>query len=474
MARLTGFALAFLISFSLLAQEDLFLFHAGKKANRFLHYRSQANELIIISGKPEAYEVRVFDEQLNQIQSEKIITKVNSLEDQRLLALRNSDTLKVFLFDKENNKLQTYTLLSKGASQSNGAEHYFGSNMRYIAARIWNDRLHLYFIPTDQNRLLIYTTDNGYRFDFSEYRILIPGFYRRATEDPFTEVRFFDRLFMAEIRSTMHDRLVALSLKVKLFFRGPELTLIADDKDALHQQVINESTQETTAKRHLIRIEGMQPNQSYFYHSLPGPGGCLYRLSRYNRNYWLHEIKGDSVLEPLPMFKEGNMLKDKAHLYTESLENGKERDLNDRNHTLRHIRRLLNDGFCLLRVNEQSNPDSVFLNIGCLRLMESVFQTSGRGNSMQMFEFGYDPWFNYARPNRMGYYLYDHLKVMKIGGKLEILKAESQDSRSRFMDAQEWLKENEAPVHMEWTEIKGVYYILYLDRKGNMRYKVSS
>ncbi len=458
----------------LYAQPDLLLHHAGKKVNRFLHYRSPAQELIIISGRAGAYEALVFDEQLQLVQNRKFTAKMNSLEGFRLLSLVGEDTLTLFLFSKENNKLYTYTLVSDSLYETKSIEHYFGSNMKYIAARILEGRLHFYFVPNDQNRLLIYATSNGARFDLSEYRIQIPGFYRRASEDPFTETRYYDRLYVSEIRSTMHDPLVSLAFKVKLYFRGPEIILMADDKDALHVQRIHELSQEAEVKRHLIRLEGMKPNQPYFMHSLPGPGSALYRLSRYNRNYWLHRIDGDSVSKAMPLFAEGGMLNERAYFYTESLENGKERELNDRNHKLRHLRRLLNDGTCLLRIDEQSPPDTLLFDIGSFRFMESYFTGLGRGNSLQLFDFGYDPWYSYNRPTRLSsYFLYDHLKVQLLKNKLSIIKSEKTDSRRRFMETQEWLKEHEAPVHMEWTELNGNYYILYLDRKGDLRYRIS-
>lgn len=458
-----------------IAQQQIETVTLERRTEQFLVHCPSSKYVVWVGGKQNPYRCVIQDSTFAEIVHTTLLPTLGAMHGQRLLTTVEGDTLVLFFFSREFQKLTTQKLHIPSGKVVAGGEQFFGNKHLYAGCRILNNKMHLYYLPKDQNRLLVYRTADGVRYDFMEYQLQIPALYRRLNQTPGRRYHSGDFFFITQVRSPALDPIAALSLPVKWYAFEETLHITLDEVDAIHIQTIQEDKQEVGYERIPVRIKGYKPNAALYYHSLLLPNGQLFRLSRLGRQYYLHIAHDTTLLGAIPLFNSNLHPDSVAPVYTETLERSKERKTAEQMQRIRRIRRTLNDGTSLLRVDHTQIGDSVTLDIGALRFVEPVLPMSPRYNALDFFDYGYDPWQGHRIDGRnSNYYIYDYVKTIWYGQRWTIQTKPSTDIRERFLDALDWVKMEAMPLHYDWLEWNGSIYLLYLNKLGQVhRWKLN-
>lgn len=423
--------------------------------------------VVWVGGRQHPLKCIVQDSGFQHVIQVSLLPTLKSLQGLRLFTTYFNDTLVLFFFSRDVQKLITQKLHISSGMVVAGGEQFFGNKHLFAGSRIWKNKLHLYYIPKDQNRLLVYSTSDGLHFDFKEYTIPIPAFTQRVHHDQIGRPVAVDYYFITQVRSAALDPIAALSLSVKWYAFEEVLCITLDEPEVVHKLTIQEDSHEIEYEQIPIRIKGYKPNTALYFHSLLMPNGQLYRLSRFERQYYLHIANDTTLTGPIPLFGTNPHADSLAPIYTETLERNRERKTEEQMHRVKKIKRMLNDGTCLIRIDHTQKGDTLLADVGAVRFVEPVFAVSPRYNALDYFDYGYDPWQgqrSYGRSSQ--YYVYDYVKTSLFNQRWFIHTATSNDIRERFLNALDWVKKETIPEYYDWLEWNGTVYLMYLDKQG--------
>ncbi len=461
------------MSLSTLEAQDTLLLDAGKKSTQFLLSRTDHSELTVISGKPGALEIWFFDSMLNQLFQASMPVEMQSLEGSRMFSFIDQDTLRLFVYYKAQGRLKSFAFHIYSGSGVFAGDFFTGAKFRTIGLRVFNNTMRLYLIPEEQNRLLVYFTEDGRMYDLDEYTIRIPAYYKRITQNPWNKYQQSGQEFVAQIETSTLDPPSYLSMPAKFYAWGGQVVLTIDDEDALHYQQINEMEQTTFYHRYLIRIPGVRQNQASYYSSVALEQGSIFRLTRSERQYYLSSMHAEveELVSTYPLFTNAAPLDSLAQLYTETIERGRERRLKDREYKIKQLRRILNDGTAVLRIEQLPNNDTLLMDIGALRYVESVYTTQPRYNSLNYFDFGFDPMYHYPGQyygRSSNYFIYDYIRSSYTQHNWTILTKDTPGLRLKMIETMNRLKEKTLPICYEVCKVSGKYYLIYQLKNGRM------